>query len=95
MKPTTVDVNSPDYLAVQETVTRERHEITRTADKMLERLRGLSPVSQKQAICQMTAIWVMANYPRDKETQLSLSDAIREQTDMYLKGDGKLPSNHH
>ncbi|MCV3209583.1 hypothetical protein OHD62_17215 [Mesorhizobium sp. YC-39] len=72
----------PEIYAI---VRRERDAIHRSALKMAKQLRGLSDVSQKQAIAELTAAWIRAIYPENLELALSLSDAMREQTDIYLK----------
>ncbi|MER9874582.1 hypothetical protein [Mesorhizobium sp. M0195] len=66
-------------------VKRERPAINRAVDKMTKQMRGLSDVSQKVAIAQLTATWALANYPDDPDLALSLSEAIRHQTDIYLR----------
>ncbi|TIU28557.1 MAG: hypothetical protein E5W27_05185 [Mesorhizobium sp.] len=73
------------------TVRRERDAIHRAVLKMAKQLRGLSDVSQKQAIAEFTASWIHAVYPASLELALSLSDAMREQTDIYLKEQTSLP----
>jgi hypothetical protein len=52
---------------------------------MSKQLRGLSDVSQKRAIAELSAAWIMAVYPDDLELAISLSDAMRDQTDIILK----------
>ncbi|RWB57123.1 hypothetical protein [Mesorhizobium sp.] len=52
---------------------------------MAKQMRDLSDVSQKHAIAELTATWILAVYPENFELALSLSDAMREQTDIYLK----------
>jgi len=67
------------------TIKREHPAIHRAVNKMARQMRGLSDVSQKAAIAQLTAKWCLANYPEDLDLALSLSDAIRHQTDIYLR----------
>jgi hypothetical protein len=67
------------------TIKRERPAIHRAVNKMARQMRGLSDVSQKAAIAELTAIWCLANYPEDLDLALSLSDAIRHQTDICLR----------
>lgn len=88
------DLNSPDYLDVQATVARERPVIPRKVEKIIKLLSTLSDVSQKQAICELTAVWVSAIYPDDPEMALSLSDAMREQTDIYITAAAQHRPNH-
>ena len=59
--------------------------IHRAVNKMAKQMRDLSDVSQKQAIAELTAIWVLANYPEDLDLALSLSEAIRRQTDIHIR----------
>ncbi|OBQ72419.1 hypothetical protein [Mesorhizobium loti] len=66
-------------------VRREMPAIHRAAAKMAKQLRGLSGVSQKQAIAEVTTCWIMALYPNDLKLALSLSDAIRDQVDINLQ----------
>ncbi|KRB26350.1 hypothetical protein [Mesorhizobium sp. Root172] len=70
-------------------VRREMPAIHRAATKMAKQLRGLSGVSQKQAIAELTTCWIMAIYPDDLKMALSLSDAIRDQVDINLQECGK------
>lgn len=62
---------------------------------MAKQMRGLSDVSQKQAIAELTATWILAIYPESLELALSLSDAMREQTDIYLRESKKKPAVSH
>ncbi|MBM2712719.1 hypothetical protein JQK88_15955 [Mesorhizobium caraganae] len=57
---------------------------------MGKQMRGLSDVSQKAAIAELTAIWCLAN-PEDLDLALSLSEAIRHQTDIYSRESKKRP----
>ncbi|MER8602134.1 hypothetical protein NKH09_30725, partial [Mesorhizobium sp. M1339] len=57
-------------------------------------MRGLSDVSQKQAIAELTATWILAIYPGDLDLALSLSDAMRHQTDIYLRENKKSGAHH-
>jgi hypothetical protein len=75
-------------------VKRERPAIHRAVGKMGKQMRGLSDVSQKQAICELTATWILANYPEDLDLALSLSEAIRHQTDIYLTESKKAGARH-
>ncbi|MER9463802.1 hypothetical protein NKI80_28490 [Mesorhizobium sp. M0387] len=45
------------------TIRRELPAIHRAVSKMGKQMRGLSPLSQKAAIAELTAIWCLANYP--------------------------------
>ena len=67
------------------TVRREMPAIHRAVTKMGKQMRGLSPLSQKAAIAELTAIWCLANYPDDLDRALSLAEAIRHQADIYLR----------
>ncbi|MGX8014326.1 hypothetical protein ACVDG8_037925 (plasmid) [Mesorhizobium sp. ORM8.1] len=83
MKPMrATEVEQPEIYA---TVKREMPDIRRAVAKMVKPLRGLSDVSQKQAITEMTAAWIMAIYPDDLDLAISLSDAMRDQTDIHLQ----------
>ncbi|MER9253984.1 hypothetical protein NKI59_19545 [Mesorhizobium sp. M0598] len=62
---------------------------------MAKQMRGLSDVSQKQAIAELTATWILAIYPESLELALSLSDAMRAQTDIYLRESKKKPAVSH
>jgi hypothetical protein len=66
-------------------VKREIPAIHRAATKMAKQLRGLSGVSQKQAIAKLASCWIMALYPDDLKLAISLSDAIRDQVDINLQ----------
>ncbi|UCI10475.1 hypothetical protein [Mesorhizobium sp. B1-1-8] len=52
---------------------------------MAKPLRGLSDVSQKQAITELVAASIVAIYPDDLELAISLSDAMRDQTDIHIQ----------
>lgn len=66
-------------------VRRDMPAIHRAATKMAKQLRGLSGVSQKQAIAELVTCWIMAIYPHDLKLATSLSDAIRDQVDINLQ----------
>lgn len=83
MKPLIADPT--EHADIIATVTRERPAIHRTVSKMAKQMRGLSDVGQKQAIAELTASWILAIYPEDLDLALSLSDAMRHQTDIYLR----------
>ncbi|RWC76652.1 hypothetical protein EN858_29995 [Mesorhizobium sp. M4B.F.Ca.ET.215.01.1.1] len=92
MKPMiATETEQPEIYA---TVKRERAAIHRAASKMSKHMRGLSDVSQKQVIAELTAAWILATYPEDLDLALSLSDAMRHQTDIYLR-ESKKPGAHH
>ena len=76
------------------TIKRERPAIHRAVNKMAKQMRGLSDVSQKVAIAQLTATWALANYPEDPDLALSLTEAIRHQTDIYLREVTKAGARH-
>ncbi|TGR00960.1 hypothetical protein EN833_30550 [Mesorhizobium sp. M4B.F.Ca.ET.190.01.1.1] len=78
-------VTESEQPEIYATVKRERPAIHRAVSKMAKQMRDLSDVSQKQAIAELTATWILAVYPENLELALSLSDAMREQTDIYLK----------
>ncbi|TGU93167.1 hypothetical protein EN794_032415 [Mesorhizobium sp. M00.F.Ca.ET.151.01.1.1] len=83
MKPMrATEAEQPEIFAV---IKREMPAIHRAALKMGKQLRGLSDVSQKKAIAELTASWILAVYPEDLELVLSLSDAMRDQTDIDLQ----------
>ncbi|MBZ9815127.1 hypothetical protein [Mesorhizobium sp. CA7] len=83
MKPIrATEAEQPEIYA---TVRRELPAIHRAAQKMAKHLRGLSDVSQKQAITELTAAWIMAIYPDSLDLAISLSDAMRDQTDIDLQ----------
>ena len=84
MKPMrATEAEQPEIFA---TIRRELPAIHRASLKMAKQLRGLSDISQKKAIAELMASWVMAVYPQDWELQLSLAEAIRDQADIDLKG---------
>ncbi|MBZ9739802.1 MULTISPECIES: hypothetical protein [unclassified Mesorhizobium] len=88
MKPLrATESEQPEIFA---TVRRELPAIHRAVLKMAKPMRGLSDVSQKMAIAQMTAAWIKAYYPDNLELQLSLADAIRDQIDIDLKAAARL-----
>lgn len=74
-----------EQAAIYATVERERPQIHGCVSKMAKQMRGLSDVSQKQAIAELTASWILAVYSEHSELALSLSDAMRHQTDIYLR----------
>lgn len=83
MKPLrATEAEQPEIFAI---VKREMPAIDRAIGKMAKQLRGLSDVSQKRAIAELSAAWIMAIYPDDLELAISLSDAMRDQTDIILK----------
>lgn len=92
MKPIIADPT--DHADIYATVMRERPAIQRTVSKMAKQMRGLSDLSQKQTIAELTATWILAIYPQDLDLALSLSDAIRHQTDIYLKESKKAGARH-
>ncbi|ESZ55872.1 hypothetical protein X727_33040 [Mesorhizobium sp. L103C119B0] len=60
-KPTiATESEQPEIYA---TIRRELPAIHRAVSKMGKQMRGLSPLSQKAAIAELTAIWCLANYP--------------------------------
>ena len=67
-----------------DTVRREQPQIERATNRMLKSMRGLSGVSQKQALSQLMYGWIKAIYPHDREKALLLSEHMREQVDVYL-----------
>ena len=92
MKP--IIATESEQPEIYATVKRERPAIDRAVNKMAKQMRGLSDVSQKVAIAQLTATWALANYPDDVGLALSLSEAIRHQTDIYLREVMKAGSRH-
>ncbi|CDX11735.1 hypothetical protein MPL3356_110129 [Mesorhizobium plurifarium] len=83
MKPIrATEAEQPEIYA---TVKSEMPAIHRAIGKMAKQLRGLSDVSQKRAIAELTAAWIAAVYPDDLDLAISLSDAMRDQTDIILK----------
>ncbi|BCM19285.1 hypothetical protein [Mesorhizobium sp. J8] len=83
MKPLrATEAEQPEIFA---TIKRELPDITRACHKMTKQLRGLSDISQKMAIADLMASWVMAVYPEDLELQLSLAEAIRDQAEITLR----------
>ncbi|PWJ84373.1 hypothetical protein C8D77_1337 [Mesorhizobium loti] len=83
MKP--IIATESEQPEIYATVRREMPAIHRAVNRMAKQMRGLSDVSQKQAIAELTAIWVLANYPEDLDLALSLSEAIRHQTDIHIR----------
>ncbi|MER8565934.1 hypothetical protein NKH85_19740 [Mesorhizobium sp. M0924] len=67
------------------TVRREMPAIHGALSEMGKQMRGLSPLSQKAAIAELTAIRCLANYPDDLDRALSLAEAIHHQADIYLR----------
>ena len=68
--------------------------IPRAVDKMAKQLRGLSDVSQKQDISELTAVWILPDYPKDLYLALSLSDAMRHQIDIHKRESKKVGAHH-
>ncbi|WP_027062541.1 hypothetical protein [Mesorhizobium loti] len=92
MKPiTATEDEQPELYAI---VRRELPAIHRAVNKMAKQMRGLSDVSQKQAIAELTAMWCLANYPGNLDLAISLSDAIRHQTDIHLREAQKAGARH-
>ncbi|MGX7877390.1 hypothetical protein ACVDG5_036475 [Mesorhizobium sp. ORM6] len=92
MKPiTATEAEQPEIYA---TVKREMPAIHRAVSRMAKQMRGLSDVSQKQAITELTAVWISAIYPEDLDLQLSLSDAMRHQVDIHLRESKKASAFH-
>ena len=92
MKPIiATEAEQPEIYA---TVKREMPAIHRAVGKMGKQLRGLSDVSQKQAITELTTIWILANYPEDLDLALSLSEAMRHQVDIHLRESKKVGASH-
>lgn len=89
-----VIVTESEQPEIYATVKRERPAIHRAVSKMGKQMRGPSDVSQKQAIAELTACWILAIYPEDLDLALSLSDAMREQTDIYLRESKKAGVRH-
>lgn len=83
MKP--MRATEAEQPVIYATVKREMPDIRRAVAKMAKPLRGLSDVSQKRAIAELSAAWIAAVYPDDLELAISLSDAMRDQTDIILK----------
>ncbi|MER9022397.1 hypothetical protein NKI01_07465 [Mesorhizobium sp. M0815] len=90
-----ITVTAAEQPEIYATVRRERPAIHRSVIKMAKQMRGLSDVSQKQAIAELTATWILAIYPESLELALSLSDAMREQTDIYLRESKRKPAAPH
>ncbi|TPJ31483.1 MULTISPECIES: hypothetical protein [unclassified Mesorhizobium] len=83
MKPMrATEAEQPEIYAIDR---REMPAIRRAAQEMAKHLRGLSDVSQKQAITELTVAWIMAIYPDSLDLAISLSDAMRDQTDIDLQ----------
>jgi len=78
-------------------VERERPQIDRAATKMLRQLAGLDPVSQKQAICQVLAIWIRAMGDIDDglDPAIGLSAAMHHQVDLNLAASFAVGSRKH
>ena len=92
MKPiTATEAEQPEIYAI---VRREMPAIHRAASKMAKQLRGLSDVSQKQAITELTTSWILAIYPDNLDLALSLSDAMRHQIDIHLRERKKGGARH-
>ncbi|WP_095203431.1 hypothetical protein [Mesorhizobium carmichaelinearum] len=93
MKPViATETEQPEIYAL---VRRELPAIHRGVGKMGKQMRGLSDVGQKLAIAELTATWILANYPEDLDLALSLSDAIRHHTDIYLRESKKKLGARH
>jgi|EndMetStandDraft_5_1072996.scaffolds.fasta_scaffold99449_2 hypothetical protein len=83
MKPLrATEAEQPEIFAI---LKREMPAIHRASLKMGKQLRGLSDISQKKAISELMASWVMAVYPEDLDLQLSLAEAIRDQAEIDLR----------
>ncbi|MER9296549.1 hypothetical protein NKI38_08635 [Mesorhizobium sp. M0621] len=92
MKPiTATESEQPEIYA---TVMKEMPAIHRAVSKMAKQMRGLSDVSQKQAITELTTVWILAIYPENLELALSLSDAMRHQVDIHLRESKKARARH-
>ncbi|MER8467153.1 hypothetical protein NKH02_30465 [Mesorhizobium sp. M1396] len=92
MKPITVtESEQPEIYAP---VMREMPAIHRAVSKMAKQMRGLTDISQKQAIAELTAVWILAIYPENLDLALSLSDAMRNQVDIHLRESKKAGARH-
>jgi hypothetical protein len=81
-KPT---VSAEELEEMYATFLRETPQIDRAVSKMIKQMKGLSDVGHKQAIAKLVSKFVMAIYPDDLEKALSLSDAMRDQVDIYIR----------
>jgi len=83
MKPLrATEAEQPEIFAI---IKREIPAIHRAALKMAKQLRGLTDVSQKMAITELTTVWIKTLYPDDLDLQLSIAEAFRDQTEIHLK----------
>ena len=80
-----ISVSAAQEAEIYATVRREQPKIDRATSRMQKQLKGLSGVSQKQAIASLVSGWVMGAYPQDKEMALLLSEHMREQVDVYIR----------
>lgn len=88
MKPLrATKAEQPEVYAI---VEREMPAIHRAAIKMAKQLRGLTDVSQKMAITELTTIWIKTLYPENLDLQLSLAEAFRDQTEVHLRETARL-----
>ncbi|MER9133571.1 hypothetical protein [Mesorhizobium sp. M0768] len=58
-----ITVTAAEQPEIYAMMRRERPAIHRSVIKMAKQMRGLSDVSQKQAIAELTATWILAIYP--------------------------------
>ncbi len=81
-KPT---LTQQDYDETYAILRKEQLQINGAALKMAKQVNGLSDIGQKQAMGKLLADFVMWVYPDDLEKALALSDAMREQVDIYIR----------
>lgn len=81
-KPT---LTQQDYDETYAIFRKEQPQINGAALKMAKQMKGLSDIGQKQAMCKLLADFVMWVYPDDLEKALALSEAMREQVDIYIR----------
>lgn len=65
----------------------------RAVSKIAKQMRGLSDVSQKQAITELPAVWILAIYPENLDLALSLRTRCDiRSTSIYGKQKGRTTS---
>lgn len=77
-------ISNAEIDAIYAELDAEMPEIRRTVNRMVNRLYKLGPLSQKQALCMLTAGWIRGTYPDDDKAAFALSEAVREQVNLYL-----------
>lgn len=87
-------ISAAEHAEIYATVERELPRIEKLVNEAATQLASLSDVSQKQAVAKLVVAFVLSVYPDYEEGALTLSGAMREQVDIYLREIFSTPSEH-